>query len=110
VLYVVLHMNVLLSEVIFSDLLEQDHLPIVFLLLDLVRTMNLSDTVDQFTDWERLQMLAAELISPRIQINSRKDLRPLSIRRIDYRQNKITISNLNNDLPGQESLLKHKRR
>jgi endonuclease/exonuclease/phosphatase family metal-dependent hydrolase len=63
---IVVHKNVRLSEVIASDILDSDHLPIVFHLLDHARTMNLSDTVDNFTDWERFQSLAAELISPRM--------------------------------------------
>jgi hypothetical protein len=41
-----------LSEVIVSDILGSDHLPIVFHLLDHVRTRTLSDLVDKFTDWE----------------------------------------------------------
>jgi hypothetical protein len=43
---------------------------IVFRLLDHVRTRNLLDPVDEFTDWEPFQSLASELISPRKQINS----------------------------------------
>jgi hypothetical protein len=51
----------------------QDHLPIVFHLLDHIRTRNLSDPDDKFTDWERFQSLAFELISPWIQINWEKE-------------------------------------
>jgi hypothetical protein len=69
-LNIVVHKNVCLSEVIVSDILDSDHLPIIFHLLDHVRTRNLSDLVDKFTDWEWFQSLAPELISSRIQINS----------------------------------------
>jgi hypothetical protein len=48
VLDIVVHKNVQLSEVIISDILDFDHLPIVFNLLDHVRTRNLSDRVDKF--------------------------------------------------------------
>jgi hypothetical protein len=49
VLDIVVHKNVLLLEIIVSDILDSDHLPIVFYLLDHVITRNLSDPVDKFT-------------------------------------------------------------
>jgi hypothetical protein len=70
-----------------------------------------------FTDWERFQSLASELISPRIQINLGEEADKAacdfiasvaSAYRLSTR--KITLSDLNNDLPGLESLLKYKRR
>jgi hypothetical protein len=67
---IVVHKNVWLLELTVSDILDSDHLPIVFYLLDHDRTRNLSDLLDKFTDWEWFQSLASELISPRIQINS----------------------------------------
>jgi hypothetical protein len=70
VLDIVLHTNIRLSEVFVSDILDSDHLAAVFHLLDHVRPRNISNPVDKFTDWERFQSLASELISPRIQINS----------------------------------------
>jgi hypothetical protein len=45
-----------------------DHLPILFHILDHVK--NLSEPIEKFTDWDRFQSLASELISPRIEINS----------------------------------------
>jgi hypothetical protein len=51
-------------------ILDSDNIPIVFHLLDHVRTRNLLDPADKFTDWKWFQSLASELISPRIQINS----------------------------------------
>jgi hypothetical protein len=69
-LNIVVHKNIRVSEVIVSDILDLDHLPFVFNLLNHVRPRNLSDPVDKFTDWERFQCLTSELISPRIQINS----------------------------------------
>jgi hypothetical protein len=50
VLDIVAHKNVRLSEVIVSDNLDSDHLPIVFHLLHHVRTRNTSDPVHKFTD------------------------------------------------------------
>jgi hypothetical protein len=42
----------------------------MFHLLGEVKTRNLSDSVDKFTDWGQFQSLVSELISPRIQIKS----------------------------------------
>jgi hypothetical protein len=50
--------NVRLSDVTVSDILDSDHLPIVFNLLDHVRTRSPSDPVDKLTDWERFRRLA----------------------------------------------------
>jgi hypothetical protein len=80
-----------------------------------VRTRNLSDPADKFTDWERFHSLASELISPRIQINlwveADKAARDFTASiALAYRLStrKIMISDLNKNLPGLESLLKHK--
>jgi hypothetical protein len=66
----VVHKNIRLTNVIVSDILDSDHLPIIFHILDHVRTHNLSVPAEKFTDWERFQSLASNLISPSIQINS----------------------------------------
>jgi hypothetical protein len=81
VLDTAVHMNGRLSEVIVSDILESDHLPIVFHLLDHVKTRNHWDPVDKLRDWEQFQSLASELVSPRIQINSgeKVDKRPSAL-------------------------------
>jgi endonuclease/exonuclease/phosphatase family metal-dependent hydrolase len=50
VLDIVVHQNVRLSEVIVSDVLHSDHLPIIFHILDHVTITNLSDPVEKFTD------------------------------------------------------------
>jgi hypothetical protein len=73
VLDVIVHKNVRLSEFIASDILDSGHLPVAFHLLDHVRTRNLSDPVETFTDSERFQSLASELFSPRFQINLREE-------------------------------------
>jgi hypothetical protein len=61
VLDIVVHKNVRLSEVIVSDILDSDHIPVFFHLLHIINR-NLSDPVNKFTDWERFQRLASELI------------------------------------------------
>jgi hypothetical protein len=65
VLDIVVHRNV-----IVYDFLDSDHSPIVFHILDHVRTTKLSEPTEKFTDWERFQSLASDLISDRIEINS----------------------------------------
>jgi hypothetical protein len=61
VLDIVVHKNIRVSDVIVSDILDSDHLPIV---------KNLSEPIEKFTDWDRFQRLASELISPQVKINS----------------------------------------
>jgi hypothetical protein len=70
VLDIVVHKNIRISNVIVSDILDSDHLPIIFHIPDHVRTKNISAPLEKFTDWERFQSLASNLISPRLEINS----------------------------------------
>jgi hypothetical protein len=70
VLDIVVYNNITVSDVIFSEILESDHLPILFHILDHVKFRNLSEPIEKFTDWERFQSLASELNSPRIDFNS----------------------------------------
>jgi hypothetical protein len=67
---IMVHKTVRVSINVVSNILDLDNVPIVFQLLDLLRTNNPSDPVDKFTDWQRFQNLTSEIISPRIQINS----------------------------------------
>jgi hypothetical protein len=68
VLDIVVRQNIRLSEVIVSDVLDSDHLPILFHILDHVTIRNLSEPIEKFTDSERFQSLFSDLVSPRIQI------------------------------------------
>jgi hypothetical protein len=70
VLDIVVLKNIRLSNVILSDILDSDHLQIIFHILDQVRTKTISAPFEKFTDWERFQSLDSNLISPRIEINS----------------------------------------
>ncbi|PNF35683.1 hypothetical protein B7P43_G17443 [Cryptotermes secundus] len=80
VLDIVVHKNIRMSEVVVSDILDSDHLPIVFHILDHVKISNLSEPIEKFTDWERLST------------------------------SKVTLSDINNDLPGLDRLIKYKQR
>jgi hypothetical protein len=114
VLDYIVQKNIQLSEVIVSDIQDSDYLPIIFHLLDHIRSRNLLDPVDKFTDWEQFQILASQLISHRIQINSGEKADKLapkftaSIALVyNLSTSKIILSGLNKDLPSLESPLKH---
>jgi hypothetical protein len=69
VLDIVVHKN-RVSDVIIFDILDSDHLPIVFHILDHVKIRNFSEPIEKFTDWDQFQSLASELIPPQIKFNS----------------------------------------
>jgi hypothetical protein len=117
VLYIVVHKNIGLSNVIVSGILDSDHLPIIFHIVDHVRTQNLSAPTEKFTDCDRFQRLASNLISPRIEINSGVEAGKAAhaftaLMALAYRlsTSKISFSDLNSDLPGLGRLLKFKKR
>jgi hypothetical protein len=102
---IVVHKNVQMSEVIVSDILDSDHVPIIFYLLDLIRSRNLSNPFDKFTDWERFKRLASELIAPKIQINSEEEANKAAREftatiALAYKMGtrKITLSDINKDI------------
>jgi hypothetical protein len=70
VLDIVVHQNIRVSDVIVYYILNSDHLPLVFHILDQVKIRNLSDPDEKFTDWDRFQSLASKLISPKTEIKS----------------------------------------
>jgi hypothetical protein len=117
VLGIVVHKNIRLSNVIVSGILDSDHLPIIFHIQDHVRTLNASVPLEKFTDWERFQSLASNLISPRLEINSgveadkaARDFTASIATAYRLATSKITLSELNNNLPGLDRLLKYKKR
>jgi hypothetical protein len=55
-----------MSDVIISENLGSDHIPIIFHILDQVKIRNLPEPVEKFTDWEWFQSLTSELMSPKI--------------------------------------------
>jgi hypothetical protein len=98
-------------------ILDSDHLPIVFHILDHVSTKKNSRKItEKFTDLERFQSLASNLISPRNEINYGMEADKAACHftasiASEYRlsTSKITLSELNNDLPGLDQLLKYKK-
>jgi hypothetical protein len=117
VLDIVVHKNIRLSNVIVSDILASDHLPIIFHIPDHVRTKTISTPLEKITDWELFQSLTSNLISPRIEINSGAEAHKAALALTAsiasaYRlsTSKITLSELNNDLPGLDRLSKYKKK
>jgi hypothetical protein len=117
ILDTVVHKNIRLSNVIVSDILYSDHLPIIFYILDHVTNKNVSTPLEKVTDWERFQNLASNLISPRLQIISAAEADKATHEftasiTSEYRlaTSKITLNDLSSDLPGLCRLLKYKKR
>jgi hypothetical protein len=111
------HQNSRMSDVIFSDILDSDHLPKIFHILDYVKFRNLSDPMEKFTDWDRFQSLASEFISLKIEITSEaeadkaaRDFTASISSAYRLSTSKITLLYVNNDLAGLYRLLKHKQR
>jgi hypothetical protein len=117
ILDIVVHQNIELSSVTVSNILDSDHLPIIFHILDHVKIRKLLETTEKFTDWERFQSLASDLISPRLEISMGVEANEAvheftaSIASV-YRllTSKVKVSEVNTDLPGLDWLLKQKQR
>jgi hypothetical protein len=69
VLDIVVHKYVRLSKVRVLDIMDSDHLPFMFCILDHIKAREILDPVEKFTDWERFQSLTSALVSPRVEIN-----------------------------------------
>jgi len=117
VLDIVVHQNVHLSEITVSDTLDSDHLPIIFHVLEHVRTRETLAQVEKLTDWDRFQSLSSELISPKLTINSEleadkavRDFTASISSAYKLSTHKATLYELNNNLPGLDRLLREKQR
>jgi hypothetical protein len=117
VLDIVVHQNIRVSEVIVSDILDSYHLSIIFYIPDHVKIKNLSESIEKFTDWDRIQSFAYELISLKVESNSRveadKAARDFTITIASADRlstSKITLLDMNNNRPGIDRLLKYKQK
>jgi hypothetical protein len=117
VLDIVLHKNTRISEINVLEILDSDHLPILFYMLDHVSTKDILAPVETFTDWDRFQSLVSDLISPSTQIHTFKDAKETARKftasmSSAYRlsTHKVTLSELNEELPELERLLQLKHR
>jgi hypothetical protein len=57
VLDIVVHQNISLSDFIVSDILDSDHLPIVYHILYHVKIKNPSEPIEKYTDLDRFRSL-----------------------------------------------------
>jgi hypothetical protein len=95
--------------------LNSDHLPILFHVLDHVSARNYSASLEIHTDWEQFRTYG--LISPTIKIDvaddaEKADCNSAASIASAYRltTGKITLSELNNELPAIDRLLQLKQR
>jgi hypothetical protein len=97
--------------------LDSEYSPIIFHIIGHLVSKQILEPIEKFRDLEQFQSLASNLVSPAIEINSRPE--PDKVARCftasiasDYSLSttKVTISDLNNDLPGRDRLLKHKKK
>jgi hypothetical protein len=70
VLDIVVNKGIRFSEVRVLDVMDSNHLQIMFCILDHVKAREIFDPVQKFIDWERFKSLASALGSPRIEIES----------------------------------------
>jgi hypothetical protein len=100
-----------------SDILDSDHLPIIFCLLQHVKVRNLSKPIEKLTDWKQFQNIASELLSPRLETNTgieadkaARDFTSSIASAYRLSTRKVTLSVLNTDFPGLDQLLKQKQK
>jgi hypothetical protein len=77
-----------------------------------VKIKNLSEPIEKFTDWDRFQTLVSELISLKVEIKSgieadkaAHDFTDCTASASRLSTSKITLLNMNNELPGLDKLL-----
>jgi hypothetical protein len=102
-------------QIIVSDFLDSDHLPIVFSVLDPVRTSEALDPAEKFTDWELFRSLVSDLISPSSHIYSSEkgdklaaDFAAFMASAYKLSTRKATILDPKYESPYLDLLLKHK--
>jgi hypothetical protein len=117
VLDIVVYKDVRLSEVRVLDIMDSDHLPIMFYILDHITVREILDPVEKFRDWERFQSLASALVSAIVEINSCIEADKAahgfaasiaSAYRVSTKT--TTISNRNRGSSSLERLFKHKQK
>jgi hypothetical protein len=103
--------------VMVSDIMDSDHLARVFRILDRVKTENISEPIEKFTDWKRFQSLDSILMLHRIEMNSVAEVDKAALNftapivsKCRLYISKVTLSSLNNNIPGSDLLLKHEQR
>jgi hypothetical protein len=117
VLDIVVHKDVRLSEVRVLDIMDSNHLPIMFCIFNHIKPREILDPVEKFTDWERLQSPASALVYPRVEIdscieadNAARDLAASIASAYRLSTKTTTISDRNRGAYSLERLFNHKQR
>jgi len=117
ILDIAIHHNVRLSGITMSDVLDSDHLPIFFNILNQVCAGDNSVWVETHTDWDLFRSLASDLIHPRFQVDTVQEAeREASVFTASvasaYRlaTHKLALSDLNNAPSGLDHFLQLKQR
>jgi midasin (ATPase involved in ribosome maturation) len=83
-------------------------------MLDHVKIRNVSEIVEKFTHWERFLSLTSQLTSINIEINweveaykPAHDFTASIVSAYTLSTNKITLTVINNNIPGLDRFLKH---
>jgi hypothetical protein len=113
VLDIVVHKSIKSVTRHFYDILDSDHLPVLFHIPGHVKINNFSEPTEKFTDWDRFISFASELISHKVEINSgievdkaERDFTAAIVSAYRLSTSKITLLFINNDLPDLDLLLK----
>jgi hypothetical protein len=112
---IVVHQNFQLLEATVTDILDWDHLSIVFSILGSVGAGEALDPVEILTDWELFQSLASLPISPNIQIHffnevdkGARDFEATTASAYRLSTRKTTILDRKYTIPALDRLLKRK--
>jgi hypothetical protein len=115
-LNIVVLQNIRLSDVTISDILDSDHLPIIFYLLEHIKVRNISKPIEKLIDWKQFKNIASELISPRLEINTgiqvdkvARDFTASIASTYRLLTRNVTLSDVNTDPPGLDRLSKLKK-
>jgi hypothetical protein len=105
------------SDITVSDILDAEHLPVLFHIPDHISARDILAPVEIHADSERFRSLASEFISPRIQIDTVDEAQKAACNieasiasAYQLSTRKITLSELNNELPKLDILLQLKHR
>jgi hypothetical protein len=116
ILQTLVHRNVCLSDVTVSDVLESNHLPVFLHILDNFITTDSSASVETRTDTKRFRFLASALNPVLIKTDNVEEDEnaavtfSLSSSAYNLSTRKLTLLDLNNELPSLDHLLRLKQK
>jgi hypothetical protein len=105
VLNIVVHKNIRLSDGNASDILDSDSLPVMFHILDHVKTMCLPEPVETFTDCRLIYYHIEPTLTGRLKAKEALDFTASTASAYRLSARTPIISDLNTDLPRSVSFL-----